>query len=100
MKSTPAKWSYRMGFSTLAGSGDAELRGDEIVGHWRQGGALFYGFRGHTLVEDFVNWGDDSQSILRFTRKFGPLNNPQQEDGKFRQLLQEWRRYQATLRGL
>jgi len=98
MRATPAKWNYRMGFSTLAGSGDAELQGEDIVGHWKPGASRFYGFRGHSLAEEFVNWADDPQSIIRFTRKFGPLNCPQQEDGEFRQSLQEWRAYQVAMR--
>ena len=89
-----------MGFSTLAGSADAELQGDEIVGHRKHRQELFSGLRARTLVEEFVNWGDDPQSILRFTRRFGPLSNPQREDGEFRQSLQEWRKHQMRLRGL
>ncbi len=108
-----------MSFCALAGVADAQLAGDEIVGHWKQSLVYFHGLNGkgrsvfsglpvrramvpldtgvRTLTEELVNWRDDPQSILRFVRRFGALGNPEQ-GGEFRQSLRDWRNTQRGFR--
>ena len=96
---TPANSNRGTAFGTLAGSCGADLQGEEIVGHWEQSPGFFYGLRsGRTLIEEFVNWGIDAKSILRFTRRFGPLANPRTGNGTFRESLQQWRSHQMDMR--
>ena len=95
----PANSNRRTAFGTLAGSCASELQGEEIVGDWEQNSKLFYGLqRGRTLVEEFVNWGDDAKSILQFTRRFGPLTTPRAGNGTFRESLQYFRGHQKDMR--
>lgn len=85
--------------SLLTGVKDAQLEGDEITGHW-QDELRPVGSRSSakTVVEQFLNWGNDPPSILRFVLRYGPLSKP--GESAFRQSLQEWRDRQSNLRGL
>jgi hypothetical protein len=52
-----------------------------------------------SVVEEFVNSDNDPQSILRFTKRFGPLQRLQRGQKEFSLSLQDWRKHQEWLRG-
>lgn len=84
--------------TTLAGIADAEIQGDSIVGYWKPKRELAYLTNTRGLVEHFVNLHSDEQ-ILRFVRKYGPLERPlEPADLTFRQSLASWREYQGFVR--
>jgi hypothetical protein len=60
-------------FLTLTGVGGVELSGDAVIGHFKPKLKEFAAIPDTSLVQVFVNWPDDSNSIVRFTRKYGPL---------------------------
>lgn len=78
----------------------SELRGDEIVCSWEQLGKSSGPSRRsmECVLEEFVNSRQDAKSILRFTRRFGPLRRPLRGAKELRQPLQEWRTYQNWFR--
>lgn len=84
---------------TLA-SPRAELHGDEIVYSSEQLGQPFAQSRRGTesVLEAFVSTEQDAESILRFTRRFGPLRRPLRGAKEFRQPLEAWRNYQNWFR--
>jgi len=96
----PAYSRNPLTISLLTGVKDAQLEGDEITGHWadelRPVGS---GPSSKTaILEQFLNWASDPESILRFVVRYGPLSKP--HVGKeFRQSLQKWRERQFELRG-
>jgi len=51
-----------------------------------------------TLVQDFANWGREPEDILRFTRRFGPLNRSAQGGRPFTVKVSEWLRRQDAFR--
>ena len=94
--------------SALAGkTREVKLAGaDEITGRWAEELKLRIS-RGpdNTLVEQFLNWGDSPEQILRFVRLYGPLSKPDSGNRyppsalpMFHQSIQEWRAHQASLR--
>jgi len=70
---TPTKSIRNFRFCTLAGVKEAALEGSNIVGRFRSELQEFYGPPRHKLIEEFLNWPDDNEGILRFTRKYGPV---------------------------
>jgi hypothetical protein len=70
---TPKKSLGKFRFCVLAGAEGVQLTGDKIVGRFREKLVEFCGPRKGRLIEDFLNWPHDNASILRFTRKYGPL---------------------------
>ena len=95
---TPDNSLQRITFFTLAGVDSARLAGDAVEGRFSQGLKQFFGVRGKRVFEEFANWPDDSQGILRFTRRFGPLVESAQPSSDFRFPLRDWRFWQASFR--
>src|SRR5437868_6468517 len=87
----------RVQFSVLVSTNSAELVGkDRIVG--KRSGSEAWVNRARSLTEEFLNCSDDAQSILHFTRKYGPLHESSGRD-QFQFDIAEWRKDQARLRG-
>lgn len=63
-------------FLTLSGVDGVQLSGDAVVGQFKPRLVEISGTREVSLIESFVNWPDDPKSIVRFTRKYGPLDIP------------------------
>ncbi len=73
---TPAKSRRNFRFCTLAGVEDVRLVGtNKIVGRFKATLEEFYGLPKRRLIEDFLNWSSDPESVLHFTRKYGPLRD-------------------------
>ena len=72
---TPANSGRSFRFCVLAGVEDVRIERKEIVGRFHAEVTEFYGPRNHRLIEDFLNWPHDIESVLRFTRKYGPLKD-------------------------
>jgi hypothetical protein len=95
---TPDNSLQRVAFFTLAGVDSAQLAGDAIEGRFAHDLKPFFGITGKRVSEEFANWPDDSQGILRFTRRFGPLEESAQPGSDFNFLLRSWRFFQASFR--
>jgi hypothetical protein len=86
----------RVRFSVLVSTNSAELAGrDRIVG--KRTGSTAWINRARSLSEEFLNCGDDALSILRFTRKYGPLHEPPGRD-QFQFEIAAWKKDQSSLR--
>lgn len=86
----------RVRFSVLVSTSSAELVGaNQIVG--KRIGSKVWANRARSLTEEFLNCGDDPQSILHFTKRYGPVNDLSGRD-QFQFDIGEWRKDQARLR--
>src|ERR1700687_4361497 len=98
---TPAKSRRDFRFCTLAGVEDAELVGtNKIAGRFKSNLEEFYGPPKRRLIEDFLNWPSDPQSVLRFTRKYGPLRDQPIAGAEFEVFWFPWKLEQRRLRSL
>lgn len=95
-----AKLSRSFRFCTLAGVEDARLDGEWVVGCWKASLTQFYGEEKGTLLQDFVNCSTRPESILRFTKKHGPLDGHAKPSAEFKFQLSEWRKRQQSMRSL
>ena len=104
----PAYSAFDLACSTLAVT-EVQHCGDSIVGSLN-GSKMIPPFshsptkvdlrrEAHSVVEEFVNTDQDPQSILRFTKRFGPLQRLQRGQKEFSLSLQDWRKHQEWLRG-
>src|ERR1700751_5102405 len=76
----------------------ANLTGDQISGKFSAGFSdLFDKPGGHHAIE-FANWPDSAREILRFTRKYGPLEDLALAQAHFSFDVQAFRGIQAELR--
>src|SRR4029077_18048552 len=97
---SPAKSLQRVTFCVLARVGEARLEGDEIVGRFERTPQPLYGTKRRRVFEEFANWPDTPQDILRFTRRYGPLEERSEVGGSFRFRLATWRANQEGFRFL
>jgi hypothetical protein len=98
---TPANSRRDFRFCTLAGVEDARLVGtNKIVGRFKSALDEFYGPPKRRLIEDFLNWSSDPQSILRFTQKYGPLHDEPVAGAEFEVFWLPWQQDQRRLRSL
>jgi hypothetical protein len=81
---TPALHPRNLQLRTLLGVEEAKQVGDEIVGRFKDELTAFEGKREGRLIDKFLNWPDDTKSILRFTRKYGPLEIAAKPKNTFR----------------
>ena len=81
-------------FCTLAGVDTAHLEGGLIVGQFKKELRDFCGPRTGTLIEQFVNWQNDADSWLRFTRRYGPLREVATRGATFRVETKQFREVQ------
>jgi hypothetical protein len=81
---TPAKSLHDFRFCTLGGVEDVRLEGPEVIGRFKDELVEFKGLPKRRLIEDFLNWPSDSESILRFTRRYGPLQQEPVRGAAFR----------------
>ncbi len=98
---TPTKSRRDFRFCTLAGVEDVQLaEPNKIVGRFKPTLDEFYGPPKRKLIEDFLNWPSDPQSVLRFTRKYGPLQNEPIAGREFEVFWLPWQLDQRRLRSL
>jgi hypothetical protein len=98
---TPANSIRKFRFCTLAGVEDVRLAGSKrIFGRFQANLTEFYGPPKGRLIEDFLNWPSDPKSILRFTRKYGPLQDEPIGSAEFEVFWLPWRMDQRRLRSL
>jgi hypothetical protein len=70
---TPSLHPRNLQLRTSLGVEEAKEVGNEIVGRFKSELIAFEGIREGRLIDKFLNWPDDTKSIRRFTRKYGPL---------------------------
>ncbi|HXM64157.1 MAG TPA: hypothetical protein VN950_25065 [Terriglobales bacterium] len=97
----PANSIRKFRFCNLAGVENVQLIGsNRIVGRFQADLKEFYGPSKHRLIEDFLNWRSDPKSILRFTRKYGPLRDEPVAGKEFEVFWWPWQADQKRLRSL
>jgi hypothetical protein len=95
---TPTNRILRLRFCTLAGVKDLRLRSKQISGRWESLPMQIYGPTPKRLAEDFANWPDKPDEILRFTQKYGPLQSIWRSEKHFKFTLEDWRTDQRNFR--
>jgi len=99
--STPAHNPLRtIRFCTLAGVEDVRLERGEIVGRFKSELREYYGPKTGMLIEEFVNWGNDAASWLRFVRLHGPLSQDAKHGETFRADVKQFSETQESFRRL
>jgi len=80
---------------------DVRLVGsNKIGGQFKAALEEFYGPPNRRLIEDFLNWRSDPASILRFTRKYGPLRDQPTASKAFVVPWFDWKLDQRRLQSL
>ena len=95
---TPSSLPRNLGLRTSLGARNVRQVGDEIVGHFKSVLISFEGEREGRLIDKFLNWTSDPESIARFTRKYGPLEISAVPGNEFRFRVTEFGRLQRRLR--
>jgi hypothetical protein len=72
-KHTLANPRWMVQFCALAGVADLHLEGDGIAGKWSVTGVELRST--DQLAVEFANWPSAPESIIKFTRKYGPLDD-------------------------
>ena len=70
-------------FRTSIGVEGVQLSGETVIGQFRPKLTELAVTRNGSLIQTFVNWPDDVKSIVRFTRKYGPLEIPPAPEALF-----------------
>jgi hypothetical protein len=87
-------------FLTLSGVEGVQLSGDAVIGQFKPKLVEIGGTRKVELIERFVNWPDDAKSVVRFTRKYGPLKIPASPGVPFEFHLDEFKAAQEQFRNI
>jgi hypothetical protein len=74
------------------------MSGDAVIGQFKLKLAEIGGTRNAGLIESFANWPGDAKSIVRFTRRYGPLEIPAIPGGPFEFHLDEFKAAQEHFR--
>jgi hypothetical protein len=97
---TLERMSRAIRFSTLAGVESASVEGDAITGVWKPDLTWRTPKKAGGVAEDFANWPDSGKEILRFTKRYGPLEARPIGGKQFRFLIGQWRNDQEGIRFL
>src|SRR5580698_1075585 len=84
-------------FCYLAGVENVRLDGEWVVGQWKSSFKQFHGPEKSRLIQDFLNWRPVPESVLAFTKKFGPLEERPIASQSFRFSLLTWTTCQRNL---
>src|SRR5215472_17102310 len=76
------------------------LQDGYVLGRWKESLRSFTGLRSGLLLEDFVNWSNEPDEILRFTEIYGPLDETPVEGKDFKFSLDHWKGIQSDFRVL
>jgi hypothetical protein len=85
-------------FLTLSGVEGVQLSENAVIGQFKPKLVEIGGTRKVELIEMFVNWPGDAKSIVRFTRKYGPLEIPASPGVPFEFHLDEFKAAQEQFR--
>jgi hypothetical protein len=85
-------------FITFSGVEGVQFSGDAVIGQFKPKLVEIGGTRKVELIESFVNWPDDAESIVRFTCKYGPLQIPAIPGAPFEFHLDEFKAAQEHFR--
>jgi hypothetical protein len=88
-------------FSTLAGVESVYVEGDSITGVWKPDLTWRPPPKKNGIAaEDFANWPDSEKAILRFTKRYGPLEDRPIGGKQFRFSIAQWRNDREGIRFL
>lgn len=96
--SATAQLGRHLCFCTLAGVENVRLDGECVVGRWKGSLMQIYGRDNGALLQDFLNCPTKPESIVLFTKRFGPLEVQGKPGADFRFPLSDWRRRQGEMR--
>jgi hypothetical protein len=82
-------------FTVLVGRSTADADGERICGERKEAGRP--GAKSRSVTEDFLNCGGNVASILSFTRRYGPLDEPSGQR-QFQFEIANWKEEQARIR--
>lgn len=100
MNNTPANSLQRPSLFTLAGVTRIEEKDGQVAGGWSDE-LRWSSFAGSTRpAEEFANCLPRPESIVRFTRKYGPLHVEPLSGEEFQFQLDDWLSVQAGFREL
>jgi len=94
----PANSARAVGFYALVGTENISLDGEEVVGRWASNLRRQEASRPLRLAEEFANWSEQADQILRFTQKYGPLQEEPQPGAEFHFPMASWQRTQWMFR--
>jgi hypothetical protein len=95
---TPSSFPRNLGLRIWLGVEDAILVGGEIIGQFKNQLPLFEGLPEGRLIDKFLNWPSDPESIAQFTRSYGPLEKAAAPGSVFQFHVTEFSRLQRQLR--
>jgi hypothetical protein len=87
-------------FLALSGVENVRMAGDTVIGQFKPTLSEIAGTRNDSLIQRFVNWPDDAKSIVRFTRRYGPLEVSPVIGGSFEFHLSAFKSAQEHFRGM
>ena len=90
----------RLQLLTFAGVQATWLERDRVVGTFKMPLVEIGGEKQLRLIETFLNWPDDAESILRFARMYGPLEVVAEPGEQFSFASQAFRDRQSELRDM
>src|ERR1017187_266040 len=90
----------KLRFLAFSGVEGVQLSGDAVIGQFKPKLVEIGGARDVRLIETFVNWPDDAKSIVRFTRRYGPLEIPAIPGAPFEFHLDEFKTAQEYFRDI
>jgi hypothetical protein len=93
-----AKLTGAFRFCLLAGVEEVCLDEESVAGRWTKSLTPFWSTENVRPTQDFLNWSSAPESIVLFTKRFGPLNDEPKPGDGFRFHLSEWRGLQKRLR--
>jgi hypothetical protein len=85
-------------FCTPIGTENVRIEEGRVKGRWSLKLSVFSGFNNRRLIEDFANWSDTPEEIVRFTRMYGPLDSDAVEGNDFEFSVAGWRGTQQRFR--
>jgi hypothetical protein len=95
---TLANLSRPLRFYALAGVQNVRIEGGAVVGEWNSLPTKIWGSGRAELAAAFANWPSAPESIVMFTRKYGPISGFRKPGAKFCYTLAGWRRRQEEFR--
>jgi hypothetical protein len=95
---TLTKLDAPLGICFLAGVENVRLDGAHLVGRWKASLERIHGSENVFLIQDFLNWRNEPEDILAFTKKYGPLEDRPKAGQSFTFPLTIWISRQRALR--
>ncbi len=87
---SPANSIQRVAFCVLAGCESVRLEGQDVAGRFKSSLSSLARPKRERLVEEFANWPSGPEDIVRFTKRYGPLEEKPVAGISFRFQVDAW----------